>query len=181
MFFFYIRCARQIPKHFHFSSVAEPVHFWPAPARSIFFTGSGSFKKRRLSTIKIVLKQHSFFLTRILHLVAYIHRGHRRLSCTLQTEKSRPAILLTADSWPATSADLPHNVAHCRDIPPRPPPNPPTSPPHWSWDRKGGMKKKKMKKIVNVSVAYLPFLYAFFVWHGNKSGLVLFESGGRFL
>ena len=25
--FFYIRCARQIPKHFHFSSVAEPVHF----------------------------------------------------------------------------------------------------------------------------------------------------------
>ena len=117
----------------------------------------------------------------ILHLVAYIHRGHRRLSCTLQTEKRRPAILLTADSWPATSADLPHNVAHCRDIPPCPPPHPPTSPPHWSWDRKGGMKKKKMKKIVNVSVAYLPFLYAFFVWHGNKSGLVLCESGGRFL
>ena len=46
------------------TSVAEPVYFWPAPAPSIFFTGSGSssYKKKALNHKKC--KQNSFFLTR---------------------------------------------------------------------------------------------------------------------
>ena len=48
------------------TSVAEPVHFWPAPAPSIFFTGSGSnsYKKEgfQVQLLKF-FKKHSFFLT----------------------------------------------------------------------------------------------------------------------
>ena len=48
------------------SSVAELVHFWPAP--SIFFTGFGSgsssYKKEGFQTFKKKFRHHSFFLTR---------------------------------------------------------------------------------------------------------------------
>ena len=55
-----VLCIKQYSK----ASVAEPVHFSPAPARLRPGSGSNFYKKKsRLSTFTNIFEQRSFFLT----------------------------------------------------------------------------------------------------------------------